>query len=246
MWRACCSVGVLSGSAVVRRDQRFTYGFGRSTQLASLINAVLILMAAGGVFVEGLQRLIEPGDPPQPAGGLGSGGGGGGGEPGLGAPVWRSPPARPQSPLRCGAPANRRGRVGCVLLECPGGGVVTGWNRLDGISGDGRGPGRGLERLAAAARSAIVALDAVPPGLDLEDVSQALRGLPGVVEVHHLHVWAMSTSQNALTAHLSRRLGSTDDMHLLHQAKQRLAELGIAHSTLQLEPFQDQTLPPDP
>jgi cobalt-zinc-cadmium efflux system protein len=63
--------------------------------------------------------------------------------------------------------------------------------------------------------------------------------LPGVVEVHHLHVWAMSTSQNALTAHLSRRLGSIDDMQLLHQAKQRLAELGIAHSTLQLEPFAD-------
>ena len=48
----------------------------------------------------------------------------------------------------------------------------------------------------------------------------------------------MSTSQNALTAHL-RRIDMGDDMALLHQAKAQLAELGIAHSTLQLEPAQD-------
>ncbi|MCX5939206.1 MAG: hypothetical protein NTW02_13655 [Cyanobium sp. LacPavin_0920_WC12_MAG_62_9] len=60
--------------------------------------------------------------------------------------------------------------------------------------------------------------------------------MPGVVEVHHLHVWGMSTSQNALTAHISRRLGSVNDMDLLHQAKSELAKLGIAHSTIQLEP----------
>lgn len=63
-----------------------------------------------------------------------------------------------------------------------------------------------------------------------------LRSLPGVLEVHHVHVWAMSTSQNALTAHLVRQPGIHDDLALLHEAKRRLAHLGIAHSTLQLEP----------
>jgi cobalt-zinc-cadmium efflux system protein len=88
--------------------------------------------------------------------------------------------------------------------------------------------------------SLAVALDAVPPGIQLSAVDQALRGLPGVVDVHHLHVWGMSTSQNALTAHLKRRLDSdVDDMELLHEAKGRLAKLGIAHSTIQLEPPQD-------
>jgi cobalt-zinc-cadmium efflux system protein len=67
-------------------------------------------------------------------------------------------------------------------------------------------------------------------------VEAALASLPGVAAVHHLHVWALSTSQNALTAHLKRRPGSIDDMALLHEAKQRLAQLGIAHSTIQLEP----------
>jgi cobalt-zinc-cadmium efflux system protein len=49
-------------------------------------------------------------------------------------------------------------------------------------------------------------------------------------------VWGMSTSQTALTAHVKRVSGSVDDMDLLHQAKRDLAALGIAHSTLQLEP----------
>jgi cobalt-zinc-cadmium efflux system protein len=81
-----------------------------------------------------------------------------------------------------------------------------------------------------------VALDAVPAGIDLAEVDGMLHDLPGVLDVHHLHVWGMSTSQNALTAHLKRRPGSIDDMALLHEAKQRLAQLGIAHSTIQLEP----------
>jgi cobalt-zinc-cadmium efflux system protein len=46
----------------------------------------------------------------------------------------------------------------------------------------------------------------------------------------------MSTSQIALTAHMVRRPLEVDDMDLLHRAKERLAELGIAHSTIQLEP----------
>jgi hypothetical protein len=66
--------------------------------------------------------------------------------------------------------------------------------------------------------------------------AEALGSLPGVEAVHHLHVWGLSTSQNALTAHISRRLGSVNDMDLLHQAKSELAKLGIAHSTIQLEP----------
>jgi cobalt-zinc-cadmium efflux system protein len=82
----------------------------------------------------------------------------------------------------------------------------------------------------------VVAMDAVPAGIDLADVERCLRQLPGVVDVHHIHVWGMSTSQTALTAHLKRVAGAVDDMELLHQAKQDLAALGIAHSTLQLEP----------
>ena len=94
-----------------------------------------------------------------------------------------------------------------------------------------------MEILLQATR---IALDAVPEGIDIEAVQALLRGLPGVVDVHHLHVWAMSTSQNALTAHVVRQTPLEDDLQLLHLAKQRLAELGIAHSTIQLEPAEQQ------
>ena len=50
-------------------------------------------------------------------------------------------------------------------------------------------------------------------------------------------IWAMSTSQTALTAHLVRRQLAVDDMELLHRAKAHLAALGIDHATLQLEPL---------
>ena len=218
-------------------NQHFTYGFGRSTQLASLLNAVLILMAASVVFAEGLQRLLEPVVLQSAPVALAAAAGVGVNL--LSARLFGDPH---QHDL------NRRAAVVHLLTDAAVSGAVllsalvvwlTGWNRLDGMTAMAVGLAVAWSGWRLLREALIVALDAVPPGLDLEEVSLALNGLPGVVEVHHLHVWAMSTSQNALTAHLRRRLGSTDDMQLLHQAKQRLAELGIGHSTLQLEPFLD-------
>jgi cobalt-zinc-cadmium efflux system protein len=113
---------------------------------------------------------------------------------------------------------------------------LTGWSQLDAITAIGVGLAVGYSGWQVLQEALMIALDAVPQGIDLALVETTLMQLPGVVEVHHLHVWGMSTSQNALTAHISRRLGSVNDMDLLHQAKADLAKLGIAHSTIQLEP----------
>ena len=59
-----------------------------------------------------------------------------------------------------------------------------------------------------------------------------------MVDAHHLHVWAISTSQTALTVHLRRR-PILDDRELLHRAKRDLASLGIVHATIQLEPVDE-------
>lgn len=80
-----------------------------------------------------------------------------------------------------------------------------------------------------------LSLDAVPPGLDKEQVEAFLGGLPGVVEVHDLHIWAMSTTETALTAHLVRPDESIDD-DLLHAACDQLRQrFKIGHATLQVE-----------
>jgi cobalt-zinc-cadmium efflux system protein len=78
--------------------------------------------------------------------------------------------------------------------------------------------------------------DGVPLNIDLLAVSDCLLRLPGVQGVHDLHVWAMSTSQVALTAHLVVTSDLKDNAALLAEAQQELNEhFGIAHVTLQTE-----------
>ena len=79
-----------------------------------------------------------------------------------------------------------------------------------------------------------LALDAVPKGIDLKQVRDYLAALEGVTEVHDLHIWAMSTSETALTAHLVRP-GGHDDI-FLHRVCAELSErFSIHHATLQVE-----------
>jgi cobalt-zinc-cadmium efflux system protein len=79
--------------------------------------------------------------------------------------------------------------------------------------------------------------DGVPESVDLAAVRQLLLGLPGVSEVHDLHVWAMGTSQIALTAHLVLNDQGADVGAMLHEAEHELHEhFEIRHVTLQLEP----------
>ena len=82
--------------------------------------------------------------------------------------------------------------------------------------------------------------DGVPAHIDLAAVHRCLLALPGVTEVHDLHVWALGTSQPALTAHLvlhSAIIDTTDTADLLARASQELqAVFRIGHATLQLEP----------
>jgi cobalt-zinc-cadmium efflux system protein len=80
-----------------------------------------------------------------------------------------------------------------------------------------------------------LALDAVPAGIDRDAVEAYLAGLPGVAEVRDLHIWAMSTTETALTAHLVRPNAGRDD-HLLGEAARELGHrFGIHHATMQVE-----------
>ncbi|MEI6030383.1 MAG: cation diffusion facilitator family transporter [Synechococcaceae cyanobacterium ELA739] len=213
---------------------RFTYGYGRSTQLASLINAVLILMASAVVIVEGLQRLVEPVAV-------------------VGVPVAVA--AAVGIAVNLGSARlfggdhnhdlNRRAAVVHLLTDAAVSAAVlvsallvhlTGWNWLDAATAIGVGLAVAWSGWQLLREALVIALDAVPADIDLQEVDGMLRSLSGVLDVHHLHVWGMSTSQNAMTAHIKRQPGSIDDMDLLHEAKEKLAQLGIAHSTIQLEP----------
>jgi cobalt-zinc-cadmium efflux system protein len=215
-------------------SKRYTYGFGRSTQLASLANAVFILMASAVVLVEGVQRLFEPV------------------EVSAGPVLWAAAigvAVNLFSARLFGADAghdlNRRAAAIHLLTDAAVSAAVliaalvvgfTGWNWLDAATAIGVGLAVAWSGIEILRQSLSIVLDAVPEGIDQAAVEAALRQLPGVLNVHHVHIWALSTSQSALTAHVVRHPGSIDDLDWLHQAKQRLAQLGIAHSTIQLEP----------
>lgn len=82
-----------------------------------------------------------------------------------------------------------------------------------------------------------LAMDAVPPGVDQDEVASYLRSLPGISEIHDLHVWGMSTTETALTVHLVRADPDLDlDATLLDQLTKDLRDrFGIGHATAQLE-----------
>ncbi|MEX0964732.1 MAG: hypothetical protein WDZ52_11900 [Pseudohongiellaceae bacterium] len=78
--------------------------------------------------------------------------------------------------------------------------------------------------------------DGVPEGIELDQIEASLLSLPGVQGLHDLHVWAMSTEENALTVHLVCEDGAGNSNFLLHQAAAVLGDrFGIRHITLQCE-----------
>ncbi len=80
-----------------------------------------------------------------------------------------------------------------------------------------------------------LALHAVPPEINFAKVREYLAGLPGVCEVHDLHIWGMSTTETALTAHLIRTDPAGDEALLRDAAHELHERFNIAHPTLQLE-----------
>ena len=78
-------------------------------------------------------------------------------------------------------------------------------------------------------------MDAVPRNLDFEKVKNYLNSLEGVKEVHDLHIWAMSTTETALTVHLVIPDEQRDDKFLEKICTQLHSRYGIEHSTIQIE-----------
>lgn len=85
-----------------------------------------------------------------------------------------------------------------------------------------------------------LSLDGVPRNIDYEEVKAYLMSLEGVARVHDLHIWAISTTQSALTAHLVRPLGNFDGEHRKIISETLRERFKIAHTTLQVEEHLDE------
>jgi cobalt-zinc-cadmium efflux system protein len=82
-----------------------------------------------------------------------------------------------------------------------------------------------------------LSLDAVPADIDMDEITGLIKNMKGVTNIHHTHIWAMSTTQNALTAHvvMDDRLGFDEKMKLVQNIKHELQHHNIQHATIELE-----------
>ena len=215
-----------------RPTDTHTYGYRRASILAALFNAGLLLIAVGGIAVEAIDRLREPASVAGwtvvwvAALGIAINGGtallfmrGRHGDLNVrGAYLHMAADA-----------AVSLGVVVAALVI-----MATGWLWVDPaislvIAAVVLASGWGLMR-----DSVNLALDAVPKGIELAQVRDYLAALDGVTEVHDLHIWAMSTNETALTAHLVRP-GGHDDAFLHHVCEGLSHRFNIHHATLQVE-----------
>ena len=215
----------------------YTYGLRGSSILAALGNAVVLLLVTGGIAWEAIQRLATP----EPVAGVTIMVVAALGIVVNGVTAWLFMSGRKGDLNIRGAFLHMAsdalvaaGTVAAGTVVAGGLILWTGWHWIDPaislvisvviVTGTW-----GLLR-----DSVRLALGAVPPAIDQVAVEAYLRGLPGVQSVHDLHIWGMSTTETALTAHLVRP-GSLDDALLHHAAEELRERFSIGHATFHLE-----------
>ena len=113
---------------------------------------------------------------------------------------------------------------------------ITDWGRVDPAVGIAIGLWILPRTWRLGGRAVRILVQAAPPGTDLEAIEAALGGLDGVIDVHDLHVWTLTSDMEVATAHLMVRTG-TDHHAVLDQARAVLRDRHqISHATLQIEP----------
>jgi len=212
---------------------RRSFGFRRAEILAALFNGVALVAVSIWIFVAAVGRLDDPPDVP------------GGwilavGVVGLAVNVV----AAGVLARAGGESLNVRAALGHVLADLLGsvgvvlaGAVVllTGWDYADPLAA----LAIGVLVLAGSWRilreSVTILLEETPAGMDAEEVGRALASADGVVEVHDLHIWTITSGFPALSAHVLVAPG--DDCHAVRRDLERLLHerFGLGHTTLQVE-----------
>ncbi|CAN5386674.1 cation diffusion facilitator family transporter [soil metagenome] len=228
-------LAMAGGAAVLARraaGKQLTYGFGKATVLAALANALLLIFACGAIAVEAVQRLAEPA-PVHSAVIMIVAGVGFFINLGTALLFMRDQ----HSDLNAkGAYLHMMSDAAVSIGVVISGGIImmTGWSILDPLVSIAIVAVILVGTWGLLKESVNLALDAAPRGIDVGAVKAAFLALPGVSAVHDLHIWGLSTTEAALTAHLVH--DRSDSAALLVEA-QGLARtrFAIGHTTLQLE-----------
>lgn len=214
-------------------SERFTYGLRSSSILAALFNAVFLLVATGAIVLEAAMRLFDP----QPVAGPTVIAVAGAGIVINGITAWLFASGR-KSDLNIRGAYLHMAADAAVSAGVVAAGIVimlTGWLWLD--------PAISLVialvivwgTWSLLRESVLMSLDAVPPAVATDKVQAYLAALPGVSGVHDLHIWSMSTTEVALTVHLTRPGTGPDDAFLAQTSHELAEKFGIHHATIQIE-----------
>lgn len=218
--------------AKVKANERYTYGYKKSTILVSLLNAVILLVAVGAIVIESIHKLSNPAVVPG------------------GAIAWVAGVGvlinaftaflfmkDKEKDLNVKGAYLHMAADALVSVGVLVAGIVisrTGWYIIDPIIGLIVAVVILISTWNLLHDSLRLTLDGVPTSIDSQKVVEAIRALPGVNDVHHIHIWAISTTENALTAHivLKQSEGMQEVKHLI---RHRLEDFGIGHATLEFE-----------
>jgi cobalt-zinc-cadmium efflux system protein len=222
----------LSGS---KSTEKYTYGYKKSSILISLVNAVILLISIGAIGYEAILRFRNP----QPL-------------PGITIAIIAAIGIvingvsafmffkDKESDINVKAAFLHLAADALVSLGLVAGGIIIHYTQLYWID----------PLLSIIVCMVIIAstwrllkdslrlsLDGVPDNVNLQQVKETVLKTTGVIDFHHLHVWAISTTQNALTGHLvvSHELSNEQISKLKEKIKHQLEHLNIQHPTLETE-----------
>lgn len=224
------------GAAVIALrppTDRHTYGWRRATLLSPLANALLLVTFAGALGWEAIRRFSAPPDVPALpvilVATLGI-------AVNLGA-AWLVREGHAHDLNRRGAYLHLLADAAVSLAAVMAGAGMwwLGWAWLDPATAVLIGAVVAIGAFGLLRESFAAAMDAVPRSIDQADVRRLLAEQPGVVAVHHLHIWSLGAGEIAMTAHLVRPdTGDHDDF--IDRLNQVLDQsFGINHPTLQVE-----------
>ena len=212
--------------------KRFTYGHRKASVLISLLNAIILLVAVGAIIVESVEKFFSPAEVNgtliiwTAAVGIVING----------VTTWVLSRQNQHDINTRGAflhmLADTLVSVGVVVS-----GVVikyTGWSIVDPIIGITIAVVILVSTWNLLSESLRMSTDAVPEGFDVDDISHKIESLDGVLNVHHMHIWAISTTETALTCHIVIPEASILE-EVTDRVKEVLDGIGIHHSTIELE-----------
>ena len=218
--------------ALAHANKRFTYGYQKATILISLLNAIILLVAVGVIIVESIRKFTHPepidGDLVSWTAGIG-----------IvinGATAWLLMKDQKEDLNVRGAflhmAADTLVSVGVVIA-----GIVisfTGWVMIDPIISLVIAVLILISTWNMLKETLKLSIDGVPEGIDIERLKNKIENIPHVRSIHHLHVWALSTTINAMTLHVLIDSHDYED-EVKRQIKNCAEEAGITHPTIEFE-----------